>query len=373
MLIGIDASRAVKNQKTGTEYYSEEIIYNLSLIDQKNDYILYSPNMPTSGKLLKLPKNFTWKIMPFPRLWSQTRLSCEMLFGNPKPDVMFEPAHTIPIFCHKNSVVTLHDLGFKYYPELYTRFERFYHNWCMDFSQKHAKHIITPSQYTKDDLVKIYHLDPKKITVIYHGYNKDLYYPSNNQNPIANSQQQTTSPYIFFVGRLEEKKNIENLVEAYAILRKDKSINHKLILAGKPGYNYGEIKIKIEKLPPEIKKDIIETGYVEEQKLAIMMREASIFFFPSAFEGFGLPVIEAMASGTPVVASNTTSIPEIANNAALLVDPRTPVAMADALKKIITNKAISNDLKEKGIKRASEFTWRKSAEQTLDVITKTAK
>ncbi len=371
MLIGIDASRAVKDQKTGTEHYSEKIIYHISKIDTKNDYILYAPNMPTSGLLLDLPKNFTWKIMPFPRLWSQIRLSWEIILGKPKPDVVFEPAHTIPIFHHKNTIVTLHDLGFKYYPELYTRFERFYHNWCMDFSAKRAKRIITPSEATKKDIIKFYHTNPEKISVIYHGYNKNLYNQKTTNHKPKNINQ--NSPYIFFVGRLEEKKNLENLVEAYSILRQNESIKHKLILAGKPGYHYEEIKAKIQSFKPEIKNDIIETGYVSEKDLAEYMRNASVLFFPSCFEGFGLPVLEAFASGVPVVASNTTSIPEIAKNAAILVDPRKPIRMAEELSRIIKNPDIKDKLIAQGLKRAQEFSWEKSAQQHLDAIIKTAK
>ena len=204
MLIGIDASRATKEIKTGTEHYSEEIIIALSKIDRSNNYILYSPVAP-KGKLANLPKNFHWKIMPFTKLWSQIRLSWEFVFGKEKPDVIFEPAHTIPLIHPKNMVVTLHDLGFKYFPELYTPFERKYHNFCMDFSAKHAKNIITPSEYTKKDLIKIYKTNPEKITPIYHGYDSSLYKPLKSIE-IKNLKLKIVVLISFTLGGLNAKK-----------------------------------------------------------------------------------------------------------------------------------------------------------------------
>lgn len=363
MFIGIDASRATKQQKTGTEYYSQEILKNLAKIDYQNQYILYSPVKP-SGALTKLGKNFTWKVMPFPKLWSQIRLSWEFIFGQ-KPDVIFEPAHTIPVIHPKNMVVTLHDLGFKYYPELYTPLERKYHNFCMDFSARVAKHIIAPSEYTKKDLIKIYGINPKKITIIHHGFDTELY---NTKPSITSEKMKKNSPYIFFVGRIEKKKNIVNMLASYELLRKEKKIKHKLVLAGKPGYGYEEFQEKLNTLDPEIKKDVIELGYTSEEELANWLKNADIFFFPSNFEGFGMPVIESMACGTPVVCSNTTSLPEIAGSAAILVNPEKPLDMAAGLSKIINTPALKRALISKGLVRSRMFSWQVAAENTLKVL-----
>lgn len=370
MLIGVDASRATKEQKTGTEHYSEEIIIALSKIDPKNDYLLYSPIEP-KGRLTKLPKNFRWKIMPFPRLWSQIRLSIELVFGKEKPEVIFEPAHTIPIIHPKNIVVTIHDLGFKYYPELYTPFEQRYHNFCLNFSSHQAKEIITPSEYTKKDLIKIYKINSKKITIIHHGYDSDLYKPLaklSDRDQKSLTRAPLLKPYIFYVGRIERKKNAVGLIKAYGLLRKEREIKHKLVLAGKPGYGYEEFREEVKKLPEEAQKDIIELGYVEEKELVSWMQNADLFFFPSFFEGFGLPIIEAMACGVPVVASNVTSIPEIAGSAALLVEPTKPLKMAAALSKIIHSPVLRRSLISKGLVRASLFSWQKAAELTLKVL-----
>lgn len=355
MTIGIDTSRVTKEHLTGTEYYSIEIIKAMAEIDQKDVFLLYAQKDPRPN-LGKLNPNFITKIIPFPKLWSQIRLSWEMLAQ--KPDVLFVPSHLVPIYHPKNTIVTLHDLGFKHFPELYSPKEIIYHNWGMNFSAKHAKKIITPSEFTKKDLINTYSIDPDKITVIWHGFNKDLFKPSDA----------TKKPYIFFIGRLEEKKNIIGMIKAYEFLRKEKNIKHKLILAGKPGFGYENIQKELEKLPKEIREDVVQLGYISEKEYVRYLQEAEIFLFTTLFEGFGMPIIEAFACGTPVVASNITSIPEIAGNAALLVDPKKPLKIAAALSKLIHDPGLRKSLILRGRVRSKIFSWETAGKKTLEVI-----
>lgn len=361
LIIGIDASRSNVKQKTGTEYYSFEIIKNLVKFKNVN-FILYSK---TPIQYLKKTSNFQNKVMPFFKLWSQIRLSFEMI-KNP-PDVLFEPAHTIPIIHPKNTVVTLHDVGFRYFPELYTPLERFYHNWCMAYSVKHAKKIIAISFATRRDLIKIYGADEKKITVIYHGFEKEKYFPLKD-GEVPPEWLKKFLPYIYFIGRIEAKKNVKNLIRAFAELKKDKSIKHKLLLAGRPGYLYEEIKDEINNLNKAIQEDIIELGYVPDEKASNLMRFADIFAFPSKFEGFGLPLVEAMASGVPIVASNTTSIPEVVDKSALLCSPDDYVQMSNNFARIINDNKLRSQLVKKGLERAKIFSWHNAAKRTLEVI-----
>lgn len=360
MTIGIDTSRAVKPELTGTEYYSIELIKAISQIDQSNRFLLYSPK-DTRKNLGILPSNFHTKVMPFPKLWSQVRLSFEMM--TKKPDVLFVPSHLVPIIHPQNTVVTIHDLGFKHFPELYPPKELLYHNWGMNFSVRHSKKIITVSDFTKKDLLNTYNIEPNKIEVVWSGCDIERFSPDER---VMKKEQ------IFYIGRLEEKKNIVNMIRAFAFLRQEKSIRHKLILAGKPGYGYDNILTEINKLPPEIRKDVIQLGYVSEETYIRTLRESEIFLFTTNFEGFGFPVIEAMATGIPVVASNTTSIPEIASNAALLVDPKKPLQIGAALSKIIHSPGLKKSLALKGRVRSKIFTWDKCARKTLEIIKKTA-
>lgn len=356
MLIGIDTSRVTKEKLTGTEYYSIDIIRAIAKIDSRNRYILYAQRDPLP-RLGAMPNNFKAKIMPFPKLWSQIRLSGEMLFK--KPDVLFVPSHTVPIIHPENTVVTLHDLGFKHFPELYPAEELAYHNWTMNFSAHHASQIITPSEFTRQDLIKTYSLDPTKIHVVWHGFDKEKFRPDAKIKK---------KPYILFIGRLEEKKNVRGMIEAYGMLRKEERIKHQLILAGSPGFGYDKIKAEIKKLPPEIQKDIIELGYITQNEYVERLQEADIFLFTTFFEGFGMPIIEAFACGTPVVTSNTSSMPEIAGNAAIVVDPYKPFQIASAISKLINNESLKKSYILKGRVRSGLFSWEKAARETLSVL-----
>lgn len=360
ILVGIDASRSNTAQRTGTEYYSFEIIKEiLKQRDERFDLRLYSK---TPLDYVKSDLGVENRVMSFPRLWSQIRLSYEIM-QNP-PDVLFVPAHTIPIYHGKKTVVTLHDIGFKYFPELYTPLERYYHDWCMKFSVRHASEIIAISEATKKDLVAMYKADPKKITVIYHGYDEKKYFPKKESITKINE----VSPYIYFIGRLEAKKNIKTLIKAFEILKHDPEVKHKLVLAGRPGYMYEEIEEHISRTSEKVRKDIVELGYVADEDAPAYMRNADIFAFPSNFEGFGMPLVEAMASGVPVVAANTTSIPEIIGGAGLLHEVHDENDLAKKLAVLIKNRDEYKKYQELGLKRASNFKWSEAAKKTLEVI-----
>lgn len=373
MIIGIDASRAVKFFKTGTEYYSLRIIQELIQLSKTDIFQLYIPkSLPSS---FKLTSNTQVKTMPFPRLWSQIRLSFEVKL-NP-PDILFEPAHTIPVFHSRPVVITLHDLGFKYFPELYTPFERLYHNFSMDFSAQQADKIIAVSQATARDIVKFYPQTKSKIQVIYHGYDKKYYFQATKETPHKIKKHQ---PYFYFIGRLERKKNIEFLIQVFENFKeKTKSLpaerrrKHKLVLAGRPGYGFLELKEQIRNLPSWIKQDILLLGYINEKEAGLWMRNAEIFLFPSLFEGFGMPLLEAMASGAPVIASNSTSIPEVVGEAGILLAPRNKKEWVTNIQKLLGDSRLKRRLIEKGLKRAKDFSWKKAGQETFQVIKETHK
>jgi glycosyltransferase involved in cell wall biosynthesis len=242
----------------------------------------------------------------------------------------------------------------------------------MGFSVKHATKIIAISNATRKDLIRIYNADPNKIEVIYHGFDKLKYHPVSSKDHIPEDIKKY-GKYIFFIGRLEAKKNVVTLIRAYGELRKDSKIKHKLVLAGRPGYLYENIVGEIEKLDPGIKKDVIELGYVSEEKVPYLMRFSSIFAFPSRFEGFGMPLVEAMASGIPIVASNSSSIPEIVSDSALLYEPGDYIGFSEGIKKIISDLSLSEKLEKKGLLRSKEFDWNESGKKTLRVIDKASR
>ena len=235
----------------------------------------------------------------------------------------------------------------------------------MDFSVRHATKIIAISNSTKNDLIKLYGAQKEKISVIYHGFDNQRFFISKTK---PSEEIKSLQPYIFFIGRIEAKKNIKNLVKAFGRLKQNIKIKEKLVLAGRSGYQYEEIKKEIKLLPNQIQQDVIELGYVEDEKVGELTRHASLFAFPSRFEGFGMPLVETMACGVPIVASNTTSIPEIVDNAALMCDPDDIEGFAKNMSLVIQNENIKDDLVKKGLKRSDKFSWEKCARETLSVI-----
>jgi len=423
MLIGIDASRANRKYKSGTEWYSYYLIRELARIDAKNQYLLYT-DKPLLGGLadlisadkeirqtkIKVDKkgwqeiksphnNFRAKIIKclLPLFWTQLRLSQEMLFS--PPDVLFIPAHTLPFIHPRKSVVTIHDIGFMRKDRLYSHeqigptgpipcwltdksvrlltkgkyganvFD--YHDWSTKFALRHAKKVITISKFSQKEILDIYQADKKKIEVVYHGYNSDLYKKIDNKAKIKQvlDKYGINSPYIFYVGRLEKKKNIPNLVEAYAIMReKYKPIKHKLVLVGSASHGFDEVNYIIQEF--RLNDEVIITGWLPEDDMPYIYNGAAALIFPSFYEGFGLPLLQAMACGTPIAAAKTAAIPEIVQDCALLFDPAETGDMADSLAKIITDNNLRSELIKRGYSRIASFSWRKCARETLNVLEK---
>lgn len=364
--IGIDVSKATKSFKSGTEYYTQEIAQAILEADQGHDTIKLYTKSPLKHSLGVLPSNAEEKVMSIPpRLWTQIRLSYEVTVH--PPDVLFIPAHTIPLFSKAPIVTTIHDLGFKHYPDLYPRHELWYHNYSMDQAVKRAAHIISISEATKKDILKFY---PKAkesdITVVHHGFNRNRYRPLKSTD--REIYRKKYGKYILFIGRLEEKKNVIGMVKAYNLLRKEPSVEHKLVLAGRPKFGFDKVEEEIAKLPEHVRKDIILPGYIDDAQLPILLREADIFLFPTFFEGFGMPILEAYASGVPVVASNTTSIPEVAGDATILVNPLKPLEIASGCSRIINKPELRRRLVSLGLQRARQFTWEKAGRETLQVL-----
>jgi len=423
MLIGIDASRANRDHKTGTEWYSYYLIRWLAKLDKKNQYILYADKPLKDGlldltteqffnntnneeikfdkdnyQILKSPyNNFRAKVLawPFSFFWTLGRLSLEMLFH--EPDILFIPAHTMPLISPKKTINTIHDVAFARDKYLYRhdamgpedRFLRKvinvfvkcftlgkygansmdYLDWSTRFALKHAKKIITVSNFSKKEMVEIYNADKTKIKVVYNGYNKHIYKKINNPETIKQVLKKygITGPYIFYVGRLDKKKNMPALIEAYAIVCEEhQEINHKLVLVGDASYGYDEVKYAIREY--DLVDKVIMPGWVNELDLPYFYSGATVFIFPSRHEGFGIPLLQAMACGTPIAASDKTSIPEVVQGAALLFDADNIRPIADALTKVILDNKLREKLIERGLKQVKNFSWEKCAKDTLNEI-----
>ncbi len=358
MVIGVDASRAVMANKRGVEYYGWYLLRALLEIDQKNQYRLYAPHLP-HNHFGEYP-NAEWKILPAQRLWSQYRLAKEVR-SNP-PDVLFVPSHVVPLLTTIPAVVTIHDLAYKYFPEAYPKLARRYLDISTGISASKAKKIIVPSQATADDLVKFYKVSRHKIALIPHGFDSSEYCL-----PQPEEQSPHPKPYVYFVGRLETRKNVVLLIDAFALLAKEiKDI--ELVLAGKPGEGYDKIEQKLNGLPQAIRSRITLAGYLSTDESARYMRHAKIFAFPSLYEGFGIPLLEAFASGTPTISSNAPPLPEVAGDAAMLLPPQNALSWAAAMSRIIHQKEVGEKLTKAGLERVKNYSWNSSAQATLEVI-----
>ncbi|MDD5043406.1 MAG: glycosyltransferase family 1 protein [Patescibacteria group bacterium] len=369
MLIGIDASRANKKEKTGTEWYSYYLIQEFKKLNSEGDqFILYSKEALCDG-LENLPPNWRSKILTssLRRFWTQWRLSWEMI--KDKPDILFVPAHTIPLIHPKRTVTTLHDIGFERFPEIYNFQELAYHRFSARFAIKHAKRVITVSNFSKQEMIDIYGADPEKISVVYNGYNSDLYkkLPKEEASSIL-EKYNISQPYFLFLGRLEEKKNVAGLIRAFNLLMRDERFgDYKLVLVGRSGY-FGYQKIKDEIFHSPVKDKILELGWVEEQDLPAFYNGATAFIFPSFYEGFGIPITEAMACGTPVVCSNRAALPEIAGGAGILIEPENFEEFGRKMGEVVNDENLRRTLIEKGLERAKLFSWKKCAEETMKIL-----
>ncbi|MDP2933117.1 MAG: glycosyltransferase family 1 protein [bacterium] len=373
MTIGIDASRANKSQKTGTEWYSFHLIEELKKIDSPNRFVLYSRE-ELRGELGQLPTNFESKVLKWPPkfLWTQVRLSWEMLVR--PPDVLFVPAHTVPILGRVKRVVTIHDVGFRVYPELYSWVDILYHRFSVWFASRFAYKIICVSEFTKGELIKYYHTDPKKVTVIPLGVKDPNFLKQAKTSPFPLLMRRglegvpglnNQNPFLLFIGRLEKKKNILGILKAFNALR-EKFPTLRLVLAGLPGHGFAEIEnyLRDQKL-----WDFVEIrGYITEIEKQELYRGACAFVFPTFYEGFGMPILEAQSLGCPVVTSKYGATAEVAKNSALLVDPQEPVEIAGACSKLIEDESLRESLIAAGLENVKQYTWASTAQKTYPLL-----
>lgn len=357
MLIGIDASRAFLKRRTGIEEYAYQTIKHLrGVVSETDTVFLYVRKKLAIRRIagipeidFKLPKNWKVKGIWAPRFWTQLALSWEMFWN--RPDVLFVPAHTVPFIHPKKTIVTIHGLEYEFCKKGYSFWARFYMKFFVCFSCRAAETVICVSENTKRDVMKLYNIPSEKIRVVYEGYVQE----TKTQNP------KIKIPYLLFVGRLETRKNIVRIIEAFEILKKKYNIPHQLILAGKSGYEYERIRCKIQN--SKCNSEIQEIGYVTEEKKWELLKNADVFLFPTLYEGFGIPVLEAQSVGVPVVASQTSSLSEVGGEGAIYVDPMSAENIAEGVQKTLADREMRNGIIKAGLENVGRFSWEKCAKE----------
>jgi glycosyltransferase involved in cell wall biosynthesis len=353
--IGIDASRATRARRTGTENYARQLILALLAARAGDSFTLYFRDRPPAGDFPGAQQ----RVIPFPRLWTHLRLSRELL-TRPRPDVLFVPAHVLPLVHPLPSVVTVHDLGYRYFPDAHPLAQRLYLDWSTHYSAHGATRVIADSLGTRDDLVKFYKVPTEKISVVYPGRDENLG-PADPAPVLA--RHGLAAGYLLHVGTLQPRKNLVRLIEAVAALR-ERWPDLVLVLAGRPGW----LAEPILALARQHAAWVRLLDYVPDTDLAGLYSGARAFVYPSLYEGFGFPVLEAMACGTPVICANTSSLPEVAGDAALLVDPTDTAALSAAIERVLAEPALRAELAAKGKAQVQKFSWQRAAEETLAVL-----
>jgi glycosyltransferase involved in cell wall biosynthesis len=365
--IAIDASRTTRAQTTGTEHYALELTRHL--IEHNNNQsdphqlTLYFRDTPLTD-LFPASPYVHQRVIPLRRMW--THLGFAAGLNQDRPDVTFVPAHTLPVAFPGRGVVTVHDLGYRYFPQAHPRHHRLYLDITTRHSVRRATRVLADSDATAADLQKFYNVPADKIRVVYPGVTPpDVEKTFNSAIARVREKYKLPQQYFLFVGTLQPRKNIARLVQAFERWSHANPKGGALVLAGGKGWLFDEAWL--QDVP-----NIYPVGYVTDDDKYALLAGAMALVFPSLYEGFGFPVLEAMHCGTPVITSTTSSLPELAGNAALLVDPLNVTEIATAMDLIISQISLRYRLRALGYRQVERFTWENAALETMRTLEEAA-
>lgn len=358
--LGIDINEANVAQRVGTGQYCYHVLIQWHK-EKGLDFHLYHRDA-LQRDLPPESKNWHYHQVGPTRGWIRFGLPLYLL-THPKNDIFWSPAHYMPLYTGCPRVVTIHDLAYEYFPDLFLPSDLYkLKNWTRQ-SVKQATHVIAVSAATKHDLMAIYDVPANKISVVHNGYDSDIFNLSPKIPPklLTNYNLQPTN-YILFLGTIQPRKNAIKLVQAFHLL-KQQGYKGKLVIAGSIGWLADETLAVIKSSPES--KDIVLTGYVSDETRKALYRFADVYVLPSLYEGFGVPAIEAMGCGAPIAAANNSSLPEVVGDAGLLFNATDP---ADIVRAITEIKSDRDKWVKKSLARAKHFSWEKCAQETLEIM-----
>ena len=368
--IGINA-RYIQRKTTGIEKYISQTMKELFQVDHVHEYVLYFCRGPSLNRFLAkrtvqkyithFPTQFTFLRI----IWEQLVLAWELKRKN--ITLFHGTSFVLPLFKPCRYILTIYDLSYLYYPESYTLLSRLYYTIFLPHSIRVANRIITISQAAKKEIIKEFKVPERKIDVIYPAVDPEFRQRSKAQaQEFINEKYEISSPFLLFVGSLIPRKNIVRIIQAFYNLHQN---GCKLVIIGKKGWLYNPIFAIVKKL--RIQDKVIFTSYVENKDLPFFYNAAEALVFTSLHEGFGIPILEAMASGCPVITSNCSSMPEVAGNAARLVDPKNIDEITKAMDEVLENKTLRRVLIKKGLERVKHFSWKKAGKALRDAYERT--
>lgn len=359
-VIGIDASRSVGRIRTGTENYSAQLIR--AMVREPADFgwrLFFNGNSEALD--LRNAIDTTIHDIPSRRLWTHLRLSRE-LFTN-RVRGLFVPAHVVPLY-HPPTVVTVHDLGYLHWPEAHPSSQRRMLDLTTRWSAKVARHIIAPSQQTAEDLIRFYRTPASKITVIHHGIDPSMSATPDTADKSLRERYGLHRPYVLAVGTIQPRKNLGTLARAMNGVVQDHDVD--LVIAGRKGWMYESVASELEQADLGERLKIL--NYIPGEDLPALYRNARVFAQPSKFEGFGMPVLEAMACGTPVIAARGSSLEEIGGDATIQFEHDDVTALADSIAAVLEDRDRRKALIIAGCAHSSGFTWEQTARKTRIIL-----
>lgn len=380
MTIGIDIRCLLKGRKSGVEEYTLNLLKNIFALDTENSYVLFLNSWKKSAAdidWIKKYPNVKLKVFRYPNkllnflFWYFNWPKIDKMLGG--VDVFFMPNIIFGSVSRRAKLIlTIHDLSFEYLPETFSWKKRLWHIFVNPRKLcQRAEKIITVSSSTKSDVINFYRIRAEKVEVVRSAAADNYRVIDRNDPNFLEIRKKYDLPYYFilYLGAMEPRKNIVGIIKAYNQLRRLKNPEldkYKLVIAGAEGWKSGKIISEIENSP--FKKELLNIGFVETDEKPYLYNLASLFVYPSLFEGFGLPPLEAMNSGVSVITSNNSSLPEIAGSAGILIDPEKPDEIFRAMREALLNKNLRLELAKKGLKQAKKFSWQKTARSFLEIV-----
>lgn len=369
MKIAYDAQLLIKGDKTGIGWCAENILMQMPQFIE-NTYQLNYFSLGYSQEQLQNVKKYanlgyqindcTWFHNVIYRImWNFFSVPYSLFFRK-SADITFFFNYVIPPGVKGKKIAIVYDMAYKAYPETVRKRTRRLLDIALKKSCKRADHIITISQFSKSEIIKYLNIPEEKITIMPCGVDTTLYHDNYMEEDIQKvlNKYRIQGEYLLYLGTLEPRKNIVRLIKAYAKLKEKESSTPKLVLAGRKGWMFDDIFQIVELL--NLVDDVIFTGYVDAEDAPLLIKGAMVFLFPSIYEGFGMPPLEAMACGTPVLTSNTSSLPEVVGDAGILVDPFSIESIQNGMEKLINDNKLRVELAYRGIQRSIRFTWNES-------------